>query len=186
MKKCKHCQTEIDAKAKVCPNCRKKQGMPVWLIIIIAIVAIVVISSIAGGNEEKFETDYNQSDVVTYNDVNYSIIKVEKTKGSNEYCEPSEGKEYVKVTVRIENNSDETISYNGLDWQMINANGVEDAWGSYTCDDDETLSSGDLEKGGHIEGVLVWEQNIGDDNLRLRYYDNVLFDEEYTFQFKLD
>lgn len=26
-KKCKHCQTEIDAKAKVCPNCRGKLGM---------------------------------------------------------------------------------------------------------------------------------------------------------------
>lgn len=26
MKKCKYCQTEIDRKAKVCPNFRKKQG----------------------------------------------------------------------------------------------------------------------------------------------------------------
>ena len=25
-KVCKHCQSEIPAKAKVCPNCRKKQG----------------------------------------------------------------------------------------------------------------------------------------------------------------
>ena len=25
-KVCKHCQTEIPKKAKVCPNCRKKQG----------------------------------------------------------------------------------------------------------------------------------------------------------------
>lgn len=25
-KLCKYCQTEIPAKAKICPNCRKKQG----------------------------------------------------------------------------------------------------------------------------------------------------------------
>ena len=25
-KVCKYCKSEIDAKAKICPNCRKKQG----------------------------------------------------------------------------------------------------------------------------------------------------------------
>ncbi len=25
-KKCKYCQSEIDKKAKICPNCKKKQG----------------------------------------------------------------------------------------------------------------------------------------------------------------
>lgn len=26
VKKCKHCQSDIPKKAKICPNCRKKQG----------------------------------------------------------------------------------------------------------------------------------------------------------------
>ena len=39
-KKCKYCQSEIDKKAKICPNCRKKQGMPKWLIAIIVVVVI--------------------------------------------------------------------------------------------------------------------------------------------------
>lgn len=41
-KLCKHCQTEIPKKAKVCPNCRKKQGGIVkWIIIAILIVGII-------------------------------------------------------------------------------------------------------------------------------------------------
>ena len=88
--------------------------------------------------------------------------------------------------IRIENNSDEKISYNALDWQMVNSDGVEDAWGSITADDDNLLNSGELDAGGHIEGVLVWEQKIGDDNLRLRYYENSLINDEYTIQFQLD
>lgn len=189
MKKCKYCQSEIDAKAKVCPNCRKKQGPKIVKWVVIGLLALIVVSCVAGGGEdekEKFVKDYTQDQVVTYEDVEYSIIKVEKTQGTNEFCKPKDGKEYVKVTVRIKNNSDEKISYNGLDWQMVNANGVEDAWGSYTCDDDDTLSSGELDKGGVVEGVLVWEEPKGDDNLRLRYYSNVVWDDEYTFQWKLN
>ena len=33
MKKCKYCKIDIDSKAKICPNCKKKQVMPVWSIV---------------------------------------------------------------------------------------------------------------------------------------------------------
>lgn len=48
MKKCKYCQTEIDSKAKICPNCKKKQGKPKWLIVLIVIIAIMIIAAVAG------------------------------------------------------------------------------------------------------------------------------------------
>ena len=51
-KVCKHCQTEIPKKAKVCPNCRKKQGgILKWIVVVIVVIA--VISSFAGGDDEK-------------------------------------------------------------------------------------------------------------------------------------
>ena len=189
MKKCKYCQSDIDDKAKICPNCRKKQGPKVLKWVLIAVFGLLLVSCFSGEDTEKevdFKKNYTQNEVVIFNDVKYSIVKVEKTQGTNKYVKPAEGNEFVKVTLKIENFSDKKITYNALDWQMVNADGVEDAWGTYTADDDITLSSGDLDAGGKIEGVLVWEQKIGDNNLRLRYYDNVLFDEEYTFQFKLD
>lgn len=189
-KLCKHCKTEIPYDAKVCPNCRKKQGMGLVMKIVVAILALGIIGAIFGGGSEEpvkeFQKDYAQSDVVVFNDVTYSITNVEKTQGSNEFVLPAEGKEYVKVTVKIENTSENKISYNALDWQMVNADGVEDAYGTFTADDDVMLNSGELDAGGKVEGVLVWEQKIGDNNLRLRFYENALFDDEYTFQFKLD
>lgn len=185
MKKCKCCQSEIDAKAKICPICKKKQNKNgMW--ILIGILAIIFIPYFVGKNaEEKSKKEYLQNETADYNGVYYSILKVDKTQGNNDYIKPKDGYEYVKVTLRIENKSNKKISYNALDWRMVNSDGVEDSWGTYTADEDTKLSSGNLDAGGKVEGVLIWEQSIGDNNLKLRYYDSI-FKEQYTFQFKLD
>lgn len=57
MKKCKYCQSDIDAKAKICPNCHKKQGNffqkhPVLTVFLV----LIVIGIIAGGNDESNDT----------------------------------------------------------------------------------------------------------------------------------
>lgn len=190
MKKCKYCGTEMDNNAKICPNCKKKQSKKGKLIVL-GVIALIIVGAVIANNDEKKKEEsrkkeFAQNEVATYKDVNYSIIKVDKTQGNNEFLKPKEGNEYVKVTIKIENNSKEKISYNALDWQMVNSDGVEDAWGSITTDDDKILGSGELDAGGKIEGVLIWEQKKNDNNLRLRYYDNVLFDKKYTLEFKLD
>ena len=54
MKQCKFCRTEIDDKAKVCPQCGRKQPSKVKkivLIVLIAFCAFIVIAAITGGNE---------------------------------------------------------------------------------------------------------------------------------------
>ena len=187
MKKCKYCQTEIDKKAKICPNCHKKQSHVVrW--IILGILAIIVIAAIAsgGGDKDNFKKEYKQNDIVTYKDVKYSITNVEKTKGSNKYFQAKDGYEYVKVKIKIENNSDKKISYNALNFQMVNGDGVEASVYSITAEEDIQLNSGELDAGGKIEGVIIWEQKQGDTGLKVRYYENVLLDDNYTFQWILD
>lgn len=186
MKKCPDCGKDVSKSAKTCPSCGKKLKKPIGLFIVLGIVVLAIIGGMsASKDEEKRQKEFKQNEVATYKDVDYSIVNVEKTQGSSEYIKPKDGYEYVKVTIRIENKSDSKISYNALDWQMVNADGVEDAWGTFTADDDNTLSSGELDAGGKVEGVLVWEEKIGDDNLRLRYYDS-LVDDKYTIQFTLD
>lgn len=61
MKKCKYCQAEIDSKAKICPNCKKKQGMPKWLIILICFITIIIIASVSSGNSEENAKEGNVS-----------------------------------------------------------------------------------------------------------------------------
>lgn len=212
MKNCIKCGELLSKNATFCPKCHtiqpKKNNVPlIILIVICGLIFLGVMGSILGEDDnsssnsniptsssnnksnenEKTEEkkDFSQNEVVIHKNIKYSILKVEKTQGSNPYVKPSSGNEYVKVTIQIENNSNEKISYNALDWQMVNEDGVEDAWGTFTADDDKNLSTGELDPNGKVSGVLVWEQKKGDSNLRLRYYDNLL-KKDYTFQFKLD
>lgn len=58
-KLCKYCQTEISKKAKVCPNCRKKQkgGVFKWIaIVIVALMAVSCAASIGGDESEPKKT----------------------------------------------------------------------------------------------------------------------------------
>ena len=55
-KKCKHCQSDIPKKAKVCPACRKKQGGKAkWIIIVILVLLFLP----KGGSTQK--SNYDES-----------------------------------------------------------------------------------------------------------------------------
>lgn len=61
-KLCKYCKSEIPADAKICPNCRKKQGKSGCLIAVIAVVVILVLVGIAsgGGSDDKTSSSSSQ------------------------------------------------------------------------------------------------------------------------------
>lgn len=87
---CKHCQTEIPYGAKICPQCRKKQGGKLkWIIIVI--LAIAVIGAVAGGkddDEPKQQSD-NGSEIQTVQDSNKeSESKENEGKMEQEESEP--------------------------------------------------------------------------------------------------
>jgi hypothetical protein len=50
-KKCKYCKTEIDKKAKICPNCKKKQSGKALPVIIAVIVILIIVGAINGGKD---------------------------------------------------------------------------------------------------------------------------------------
>lgn len=64
-KTCKHCKTEIPYGAKVCPQCRKKQGPGGCLIAIIIVVVIGLIGSCFGGGDSKTDSAPGQASATT-------------------------------------------------------------------------------------------------------------------------
>lgn len=72
-KKCKHCQSDIPKKAKVCPNCKKKQGGKLKFFLI-AFLVIGIIGSAASNGE-----DSNESTSVKTNESNTQEVTVQET-----------------------------------------------------------------------------------------------------------
>lgn len=68
MKKCKYCQSEIDDKAKICPNCRKKQGGKG--IIVVAVIFIIILAMSLGNNDDTVPTSVgNQPEITSKKEV---------------------------------------------------------------------------------------------------------------------
>ena len=116
--------------------------------------------------KEEVKKDYKVNETAVYEDVEYTVTKVEK----------SQGKEFVIVTVKIENKSDEKVDYNSLYFKVVNSEGQEDSVSFSTIDSDTSLGSGDLVAGGSKEGTLVFEQKK-DDKLKLNIYANIISSE---------
>lgn len=86
---CKHCKTEIPYGAKVCPQCRKKQGGKLkW--IIIAILVLGVIGAAAGGGED------DKTEQVSKGTVEEGVKKEEKEIREEKSEEEEEGDKEVE------------------------------------------------------------------------------------------
>ena len=114
MKKCKYCKTEIDSKAKICPNCRKKQGMPKWLIALIIVVILIIIVSVTGGAEENAK----EGNVSNNNESSAEKFTYEITQQySDEY-----GFSYY-IEGNVKNNKDKDYSYVQIEFVCYDSEG---------------------------------------------------------------
>ncbi len=194
---CKHCQTEIPKKAKVCPNCRKKQGgFGKW--IIIGVVALIVIGSMAGGEEdakkvgeidnekneqeiEKGETVnnvFNVGDVVETDKLKISYISANEYISDNEFLQPKEGYKYWEFRFAFKNisDSDQTVS-SMLNWNCYADNtNVDQTWIGDNNGLDATLSPG-----RNTEGTIYYEIPENAQKIELEYEVNFLSESKIIF-----
>ena len=81
-KQCKKCREQINKKAKKCPHCGAKQGMPIWLIIVIILVFIGIISNLGNSSNSSTADDNNSATTKDNNSSNTTqeieYIKVTK------------------------------------------------------------------------------------------------------------
>ena len=121
-KRCKYCQTEIPKKAKICPNCQKKQGGKLkWLII--AFVAVIIIAAMtSGGDDEGSGSGTKTTDTDVESKVNEKNEK--ETAENNESDILTVGSSFEKNGLKI------TINEISTDFQDYN-----DKYGWNTPDD---------------------------------------------------
>lgn len=132
-------------------------------------------------DEEEIEnTEFSVGEQVEFEGQIVEITDVQFSSGED-FDTPAEGNEYVIVHIKIENQSDEKISYNPYNFSMENSNGQIENQTFTIIDTDTALSSGELREGGNVEGTLVFEQPIDDDGLKLIFEPSFWSTDEVIF-----
>lgn len=144
-KKCRNCQSEIDAKAKKCPHCQSDlrnwfARHPILTGISALIVLISAISTVggSGGTSKKAENTTapeatiapevteklpTVGEAVTDGDLAFTVqgVKTTSTVGSF-YSKTAQGQFYI-VTVKIENKGNDTKLVDSSQFQVIDSQG---------------------------------------------------------------
>ena len=117
--------------------------------------------------EEK--TEFNVGDIIAFDGKELTVEKVERNWNSgNAYLKPKDGKEYVKVSVKIENKSETEMNYNVFEFKAEDSNGAAESADGQTYSLPDSLGSGDLVKGGKKNGSMIFEVPAGS-SLKLHY-----------------
>lgn len=132
--------------------------------------------------QEEQKSEYALNETAEIEGVKYTLTAVERNSGFS-YNTPESGKEYVIVTVSIENGSEDKVDYNPYNFKMLNSQGQE-IDNAFVVDLDNQLDSGELTPGGSITGRMCFEEPAGDTGLKLNFYDNI-FNEEPRCSFVL-
>ncbi len=133
--------------------------------------------------EQETKSEYGVNETADVDGVKYTVTGVERSAGFS-YNTPESGKEYVIVSVTIENESDEKIDYNPYYFKMLNSQGQEEST-AFVVDLENELNSGDLAVGGNVSGKLCFEEPAGDTGLKLNVYADI-FSDEPTYVFNLN
>ncbi len=139
-KKCKSCQTDIDVKAKKCPNCQADQRN--W----IARHPIL--------NTPKTQT-FKMGDKVDLNGKTVTVNSVAPYTSNNQFMQPKNGNKFVTVDISLTNTSKDAFDYNVLDFRLQDNQSY-----SYTnaaTDHEPYLTTGALQPGQTTRGFIDYE-----------------------------
>lgn len=169
-KVCKHCKSEIPKKAKVCPNCRKKQSS-ILKRILIALVVLFLIGCIFGGGDdsasdsnpqkvgdvsetakvedtkEDSKNEFSVGEIVETSNLRIAFLSAKEYYTGNEFMQPEEGNVYYAMEFEVENISDTDQYISSWDFSCYADDyDMEQAYMD-EFDLDATLSAGKKTKG---------------------------------------
>ena len=199
---CKHCKTEIAYDAKVCPQCRKKQGGGIVKKILIAFGVIVIIAIVFGGGEDEnkpsdsnpqsvgtvenensenetpevVDNEFSVGEIVETSYLRITYLSAEEYTSDNEFIQPKDGNVYYRMGFEFENisDSDEYIS----SWDFTCYADDYDMEQTYfdEMDLDATLSPGKKTK-----GYVYFEVPADSEKITLEYETNFWSEDKVVF-----
>ena len=119
--KCKTCNEEMAANAKVCPKCGAKNKKPLYKKWWIWVIAVVIVAALFSGGdkeasktgEKNVKTSYAVNDIITTDKFEITVTEIKTAKqvgGAYINTQPAEGGIYVIVNWEYKNISDAPIS----------------------------------------------------------------------------
>lgn len=186
-KLCKYCQTEIPRKAKVCPNCKRKQGGIGCLGVVLLVLGVFIFIGSFGSsmskdkNPEKvgevgtelsetgtqtIDNTFNVGDVVETDNFRITYESAGEYTNSNKLLQPKDGYVYWEFKFKFENisNTDQTVS-TMMDWECYADNSKADQ--TWIVDDNGL--DGKLSAGREAEGAVYFEVPKDVENIELEY-----------------
>jgi hypothetical protein len=186
-KLCKYCQTEIPRRAKVCPNCKRKQGGIGCLGVVLLVLGVFIFIGSFGAsmskdkNPEKvgevgtelsetgtqtIDNTFNVGDVVETDNFRITYESAGEYTNSNELLQPKDGYVYWEFKFKFENisNTDQTVS-TMMDWECYADNSKADQ--TWIVDDNGL--DGKLSAGREAEGAVYFEVPEDAENIELEY-----------------
>lgn len=177
-KVCKHCKTEIQYGAKVCPFCRKSQAGK-WKWILIAVVVLGIIGAAFGDEDSKSEGNGKMETVADAESKSGDVKSENADEDSEEKDGGSENIDYKKVFVldlleKWDENKENAVIVS------FKAESIYDGSGYYTVSSkyyDETSSKIEAEIKGEpevlegdwvtVSGIVADEQHNGLENAKI-------------------
>lgn len=211
-KQCKHCMTEIPKRAKVCPNCKRKQkGKGNVIFIVLAVLFIigilgsdteennsnsssssqVVKEENATPEKEEITPDasdpevkksYNVGDIYEDKYIRMKYTNAYEFTDFNDFNRPSEGNIVVCAEFEVENIGDSVHVVMYTDFDGY-ADGYE-VQQSYSPEKTGMDFSLDLSPGRKGIGVVAFEVTEDSNSIEIEYSPNVFTSERVTFIYK--
>lgn len=189
-KLCKYCQTEIPKKAKVCPNCKRKQGGIGCLGVVLLVLGVFIFIGSFGASmskdknpekvgevqtesqdqnsqtEEPVSNTFNVGDVVETDNFRITYESAGEYKSDNEFLQPKDGCVYWEFKFKFENISDTDQSVSTMmDWECYADNSKADQ----TWITDDNGLDGKLSAGREAEGAVYFEVPKDAESIELEY-----------------